>query len=199
MKQSNNILFLDHDGVICLETEWGSRTKKRKNWFGSYTSVLEMPVECRFDNFNQKAVRVLNLILEETDAEIVVSSDWRFKATLEELSDYYLSQGIKKAPISVTPQHKDCYIPPDFPWSRTFELEQSRSLEILQWLSDHKSEVINWVAVDDLHMGSYVENSTWGPHERDWGLDNFVWTPRSSEGIKQTGIKEKIIRFFKTV
>jgi len=28
-----------------------------------------------------------------------------------------------------------------------------------------------------------------------WGLDNFVHTPRSGEGIKQSGIKEKIIKF----
>jgi hypothetical protein len=28
----------------------------------------------------------------------------------------------------------------------------------------------------------------------DWGLSNFVHTPKSSEGIKQTGIKEKIIK-----
>jgi len=26
------------------------------------------------------------------------------------------------------------------------------------------------------------------------GLDNFVLTPRSNEGIKQTGIKEKILK-----
>jgi hypothetical protein len=29
---------------------------------------LEMPLECRFDNFNQKAVKVLNQIIEETGA-----------------------------------------------------------------------------------------------------------------------------------
>jgi hypothetical protein len=29
------------------------------------------------------------------------------------------------------------------------------------------------------------------------GLENFVLTPRSSEGIKQSGIKEKIINFLK--
>ena len=28
-----------------------------------------------------------------------------------------------------------------------------------------------------------------------WAIDNFVLTPRSKEGIKQCGVKEKIIKF----
>jgi hypothetical protein len=30
-----------------------------------------------------------------------------------------------------------------------------------------------------------------------WGLTNFVHTPRITEGIKQIGIKEKILSFLK--
>jgi hypothetical protein len=30
-----------------------------------------------------------------------------------------------------------------------------------------------------------------------YGLTNFVHTPRSKEGIKQSGVKEKIIKFLK--
>jgi hypothetical protein len=29
----------------------------------------------------------------------------------------------------------------------------------------------------------------------EWAIDNFVLTPKSSEGIKQCGVKEKIINF----
>jgi hypothetical protein len=28
-----------------------------------------------------------------------------------------------------------------------------------------------------------------------WGLTNFVLTPRSYEGIKQSGVRDKIIKF----
>ncbi len=70
------VIFLDHDGVICLYDNWGSRLKKQKEWGGRKLSMglLEIPLEYRFDNFDQKAVKVLNEILEETGAEIVVSS-----------------------------------------------------------------------------------------------------------------------------
>lgn len=53
--------------------------------------INEAPVNVRFDDFDKKAVKILNQILEETNAEIIVSSDWRFHATLEELGDYYES------------------------------------------------------------------------------------------------------------
>jgi hypothetical protein len=191
------VLFLDHDGVICLSTEWGGRHKKQRD-FGRKMSqgVLEMPVEMRFDNFNRKAVKILNEILEETDAEIVVSSDWKRWATVEEMGEYYESKGIAKKPIAFTPNLKDCTVHGDnFIWSRAWDLEQSRSIEIKQYLHDHP-EVTHWVSVDDLRMGkSGLDYSI--PYEHEWGLDNFVETPRSTEGIKQSGIKENVLKFLR--
>jgi hypothetical protein len=36
-----------------------------------------------------------------------------------------------------------------------------------------------------------------GESDKNPGLSNFVLTPKSSEGIKQCGIKEKIIKYLK--
>jgi len=183
------VIFLDHDGVICLSTEWGNRFKKQNKWGGRKLSMttLEMPVEYRFDNFNQKAVKVLNEILEETGAEIVVSSDWKRWATVEEMGEYYESKGIIKKPIAFTDSILyDDY--DDFPWHNKWELEQTRSLEISQYLGQN-SVITHWVAIDDLNMSL---NDVDG---KSWGLKNFVLTPVNREGIKQSGIKEKIIKF----
>jgi hypothetical protein len=188
------VLMLDNDGVICLSSEWGGRFKKQEKWGGRKLSMtpLEMPLKYRFDNFNQKAVKILNEILEETGAEIVVSSDWKLHATLEELGDYYESQGIIKRPIALTPNLGQCtwYNDMVWVWSPQWDLEMTRVIEIKQYLHDHP-EITHWVAVDDLDMGKNGEN--W----KDWGLDNFVLTPKGAEGIKQSGIKEKILKFLK--
>jgi hypothetical protein len=206
------VIFLDNDGVICLDNNWGGRTRKWKEYQKLNPEnqlVILAPVEYRFDDFDQKAVKVLNEILEETGAEIVVSSDWRLHATLEELGDYYIAQGISKRPIGLTRTYVDIrkdmpegvevqsqFYGEDyaFPYTRNDEYEIVRHLEILQYLKDHP-EVTHWVAVDDLNMGKEITSKYYGDETREWGLDNFVWTPQMSEGIKQCGKKEKIINF----
>jgi hypothetical protein len=176
------IIFLDHDGVICLASEWGSRFKNKEG------------LDSEFDRFNDKAIKVLNEIIEETDCEIVVSSDWKYHTTLDQMQELYKMRNVKKSPIDYTPSSVP--IQEGYPYDKTFDLEQQRSLEILEWLKQHP-EVTHWVAVDDLHMGLHVKHSSYGEFYRDWGLTNFVWTPSSQEGIKQNGVKDKIINFFK--
>jgi len=161
------VIFLDHDGVICLSTEWGSRFKNKEG------------LDSTFDRFNNKALKVLNEIIDETDCEIVISSDWRFHCTLSQMQELYKIRGIGKSPLSFTRNDLDWKLFRDIHPGN--ELEMTRCFEIQDWLKEHP-EVTHWVAVDDMDL-SY--------------LSNFVQTPRSKEGIKQCGIKEKILKFLK--
>jgi len=148
------ILFLDHDGVICLARD-------------------------RIDDFNAKAIVILNEIIDATDCEIVVSSDWRHYYNLSDMRKLYVEQGVKKVPIGFTPYIVSTVEAegrnPEVP-----TLEEGRIKEIQQWLRTHDfNKKLSWCAVDDMDL------SALGP--------NFIRTPRINEGIKQTGIKEKII------
>ena len=154
------MLFLDHDGVICLSSEWGSRYKNKEG------------MDSVFDRFNQKAIKVLNEVIESTDCEIVISSYWRFHASLSQMRELYKTRGILKSPIGFT----------DYIKSTAADLEHSRAQEIIKWMDIHDTKnQMKFCAVDDLDMSL-------------WLTDNFVHTPRSSEGIKQSGVKEKIIK-----
>lgn len=187
--KKKSILFLDIDGVLSLFSNWGSRNKKWENYVKNSQNLnyllKDAPVDIRFDDFDKKAVKVLNSILEITGAEIVISSDWRGHATLEELGEYFSSQGVIKKPIGYTPTSLPGDLPYFFDAFDKTELEQTRSYEILEWLKEHP-EVTHWVAVDDLDMSV---------REGKWGLTNFVHTPKMREGIKQSGIKDKILKF----
>jgi len=193
------VIFLDNDGVICLSNNWGSRFKKQEKWGGRKLSMTsrEMPVEYRFDDFDKGAIEVLNKILTQTDAEIVVSSDWRFHANLEELGDYYTSHGIIKRPIATTDMFKDLF-PSEWSGLRfRAELELERSMEINHWVQNH-SEITHWVAIDDLDMSVDFLGDRFAPKDDSDskpGLTNFVHTPMSREGIKQSGVIDKILKF----
>jgi len=189
------VLFLDNDGVICLYNNWGGRAKKWSKYIKlnpGQTSLALAPVEIRFDDFDKKAVKVLNDILEETGAEIVVSSDWRLHATLEEIGEYYLAKGILKAPIAFTKRYIGCDKPDEFEWRRSAMYEQQRCIEVRQYLTDHP-EITNWVCIDDLELGERDKYH----HAQEWGLSNFVHTPNEKEGIKQQGVKDKVLQFLK--
>jgi hypothetical protein len=107
---------------------------------------------------------------------------------VDEMGEYYESKGIIKKPIALTPDLGQCTWYSDWIWSSQWDLEMTRVIEIKQYLHDHP-EITHWVSIDDLNMGKNGE--AW----KDWGLDNFVLTPSSSEGIKQSGIKDKILKF----
>lgn len=123
-------------------------------------------------HFDRKCVDVVNEILEVTKPIIIISSDWKLRFSLEQLNEIFNDNGIAYTITDVTSSL----------WGTKFtslhQLEECRAWEIIQYVSEHKIQ--NFVAVDDLNMFQWLPN-------------NFVHCARSNEGIKQSGVKEKII------
>lgn len=123
-------------------------------------------------SFNKKAVKVLNAICEATDPIIILSSDWIDHYTIEQLNEFFEWNGLTHKITDTTPTL----------WGVRFtnlqQLEECRSAEILLYV--HEREIKNYVAIDDLDLKPWIPN-------------NFVHTPRSNEGIKQSGVKDKIL------
>ena len=71
-------------------------------------------------------------------------------------------------------------------WGVKFEslndLEICRAEEIIEYIENHQLQSNKWVAIDDLNMSKYLSD------------EHFVYTPRVNEGIKQSGIKDKILK-----
>lgn len=133
--------------------------------------------------FDAKCVAVLNFILQETGAEIILSSDWRHQYTLQEMREIFCHNNVIKGPIGFTDMSKS--------YTAT-NLEGGRSEEINHWLKVHawKGDV-KWVAVDDLNMSEKFDEMG----NVISGVKNFVHCPNDQAGIKGHGIKEKILAF----
>lgn len=156
-------IFLDIDGVLCTEKEFFKSTKKFHEKFHE-AKQLRVPYP-----FNFGCVKILNSILEETDAQIVLSSDWRHHWNIIELDMIFKFNGVIKSPVDVTGDYS----------LYTHDLEKNRVNEINIFRNIHNIEL--FVVIDDMNLDIYLTN-------------RFVKTI-SNEGLKQTGIKDKIIKF----
>lgn len=123
--------------------------------------------------FDKKCVDVLNAIYDEIPFEIVISSDWRNQFEFDGLIKMFQEFKIKAPVVDIT--NKSIIYDSN--------LDRGRFHEIEEYVKKHNNEILAWVAVDDLKL---------------YDLEHFVETPKWLEGIKQTGIKEKIIKELKT-
>ena len=156
------IIFLDIDGVLATNKEFAmNRTKFQTKHPEAKEIRIPYP-------FNPGCVKIFNEILDETNAIIVLSSDWRFYWDLTDLDKIFKFNGVKKSPVSITSKMKR---------KMSSELEDDRSFQIKTYVDEMLPDV--WVAIDDLNLKSLG--------------DNFIRT-KDSEGLKQSSIKEKIIK-----
>lgn len=153
----DKVIFLDIDGVLATEECWLTTEKK----FGK-----------TIYRWNDKCVQILNEILTETGAEIILSSDWRKHFDLKTLDEIFKWNNVIKSPLDVTDEEK---------YKFSSNLEVDRIHQIGRFLE--KNSINFWVCVDDLNLKSDI-------------VKNFVQVDQE-EGISYEGVKEKIITYLK--
>jgi hypothetical protein len=159
VEKEKPIIFLDIDGVLATVTQYNLSTSS-KSWLRNYDVYP----------FDKKCVKVFNEILEKTDADIIISSDWRNYFSMDELCDIFTINGVIKTPVGSTPI---------YPTSMS-NLCKNRSGEILEYVKENN--ITNWVAIDDIDLSH-------------WLGDNFFRCKSEWEGIKQSGLKKRILNY----
>lgn len=147
-------IYLDIDGVLSL----GSEIHPKLTEWGYV------------HRFNARAVQMFNEVLEVTNADIIISSDWKHHYSLESLQGIFQWQKVIRVPIDITPSLK---------FTSMQLLEENRAKEILEHVDKFKPGF--WVAIDDLDLRTWINDK------------HFVFCTRFMEGIKQTGKKNEII------
>lgn len=123
--------------------------------------------------FDEKCVKIFNDIIEKTNPIIILSSDWKDRYTINQLNEIFEWNGVNAKVTDITPSS----------WGVKFtslqQLEECRSYEINTYANIN--EITNFVAIDDLNL-------------KLWIPENFVHCTRANEGIKQSGVKDKILK-----
>jgi len=132
------IVFLDFDGVLNYSDFIQSRVKpKHMSDYAGWKKFHE--------GLDPGNVENLNRIIEETGAEIIISSSWRILYTVKQLKIILKSNGFRF---------------PEKIVGRTDSLggDKRRGDEIKKWLIDHRCEDAVFVIIDDdSDMGDLIE------------------------------------------
>lgn len=127
---SMNIIFLDFDGVMDTAS------------YDMYL-VKNHYSECD-DNgrvkFDPKCIANLKKIIDETCANVVISSDWKYIDTYENLLDMWKQRNMPGSMIDVTPN-----------------VSKHRGTEIARWLEECDVDC-NYVIIDDLGAENFTES-----------------------------------------
>lgn len=123
LKNKSPFIFLDIDGVIATTDEPSS---DQKFWFNE-----------RAYPFTKGCVKILNQILDKTNADIILSSDWRRAFDLEILDEIFEFNKVIKSPIDITPVLHD------------------RELEIRKIVTTRR--LSKFLVLDDMKLSIYNE------------------------------------------
>ena len=129
------IIFLDIDGV--LNTKWWYSQMDRNTHRDKYGYA-----------FDPQAVANLRKIVEETGADIVISSSWKCMG-LSQMEDIWKDRNLPDIIIGITPNSvsDELLIDADID---SMELFHIRGEEIKEWLKKHGKRVCNYVIIDDM-------------------------------------------------
>ena len=129
------IIFLDIDGV--LNTNWWYSQMDRNTPKDKYGYA-----------FDPRSVANLKKILDETGADIVISSSWK-SFGLSELEDMWQDRGLPGKLIGITPNSvsDEMLLNADLDHMEIFSI---RGMEIKEWMGKHGKKVSHYVIIDDM-------------------------------------------------
>jgi hypothetical protein len=128
----NKIIFLDIDGPLAWCTWEGGRVQINDTLTIPYAWVQE---DCD----------ALRIILEQTGAQIVLSSDWRLYYSFTDMKAIFSYYGINSWSLIDYTTMVDTKV------KMSSTLEMDRASQIIKWLKSNKVKK-NWVAIDDLKL-----------------------------------------------
>ena len=130
------VIFLDIDGV--LNTGWWYTQMDRNTPKDKYGYA-----------FDPNAVANLKKIIDETGADIVISSSWK-SFGFSELEDMWQDRGLPGKLIGITPNSvsDEMLLNADLDHMELFSI---RGMEIKEWLTKHGKRVSQYAIIDDMN------------------------------------------------
>ena len=128
------IIFIDVDGPLSYGT-WDDGKVTIAGGGGDFTIPYPWVIE---------DCLALQDICDETNAELVVSSDWKMHFSFRQLKHIFWNYGVTAPIIDIT-THQSLWMKMSRP-----PLEWDRAAQITKWVKDNK--ISNWISIDDMKL-----------------------------------------------
>ena len=128
------IIFIDVDGPLAWGT-WGDG----RVMLNESTKTFTIPYP-----WVEEDCQALQKICDETNASLVISSDWRKHFSIIQLKTIFQNYGICSPIVDIT-THQDLWNKMSRP-----SVEWERASEITKWVKDNK--ISNWISIDDMKL-----------------------------------------------
>ena len=128
------IIFIDIDGPLA----WGTWDNGKISLDDAY-KAFTIPYP-----WVKEDCQALQTICDETNAELVISSDWKKHYSIVQLGNIFKYYGVYAPIIDITTHQRlwNKMSKPDREWER--------AAEITKWVKDNK--ISNWIAIDDMQI-----------------------------------------------
>jgi len=153
----SKVVFLDIDGV--LNTKWWYTQMDRNTPKDKYGYA-----------FDPRSVANLKKILDETGADIVISSSWK-SFGISELEEMWQERGLPGKLIGITPNSvsDEMLLNADLDHMELFSI---RGMEIKEWLDKHGKNVSHYVIIDDMDNFLSSQQSHFVQTDPEVGITN---------------------------
>lgn len=129
------IIFLDIDGVLNSDLFMG--TDAFKESIRQYKNLLDVINNAPETHIDPAAVQLLNNLVEDTGAQVVLSSSWRMKFSVEEMNEILGRRDATFKIVAATPLSRHM--------SRSL-----RGLEVQEYLDELDEQPESFVILDDM-------------------------------------------------
>ncbi len=130
------IIFIDVDGPLA----WGTWGDGRVEMSLGSSSTFKIPYA-----WVEEDCQALKKILDESNAKMVLSSDWRKHFSFLQMKRIFEYYGIAGHNLIDITTHQDLWMKLSRP-----AIEWERAAEIKKWVKDNK--ISNWISIDDMQL-----------------------------------------------
>jgi hypothetical protein len=152
------IIFIDIDGPLA----WGTWGEGRIDIDEGPYGKLTIPYP-----WVEEDCQALAKILDESNAQLVLSSDWRKHYSFIHMKKIFQHYGISDYLLIDTTTHQKL-------WNKLSRpsIEWERAAEIIKWVKDNK--ISNWISIDDMQLNKqykWLKTPQWRhvQVDGDWG------------------------------